>query len=123
LVSVSQAIARCLEPGIDHVARFGGEEFLVVLAGHNADRAMTVAEAIRASVAALGLPNPGSPINGKVTISIGVATAPLDTPARPAWLMLKSDGALYAAKRRGRNCAMEHKDTTPAEFSENSIAS
>ena len=103
LISVSRALAETLRPDRDHVARFGGEEFLVVLKGVTASQAVAVAERLRNRVAALKLPNPKSPIGGKVTISIGVAVA--DGGHAGSWpsLLAEADRALYAAKAEGRN--------------------
>lgn len=103
LVSVGRALAETLRPDRDHVARFGGEEFLVVLKGVTASQAVAVAERLRNRVAALKLPNPKSPIGRTVTISIGVAVSG-DGHAR-SWqtLIAEADRALYAAKAEGRN--------------------
>ncbi len=79
----------------DLVARIGGEEFAVVLPETSAEGGRVLAERIRAKVAGLNLRTP-------VTVSIGLATLSGQT-ASPAALLKESDGALYAAKRGGRN--------------------
>ena len=103
LVSVSRALAETLRPDRDHVARFGGEEFLVVLRGVTPSQAVAVAERLRNRVAALKLPNPKSPVGGTVTISIGVAVAEVGGADLTSHLIAKADKALYAAKAGGRN--------------------
>jgi len=113
LVDVSQVIRKCLRPGLDHAARFGGEEFVVVLTDVLPEEGLAIAERIRLAIAALALANPGSP-SGLVTISVGVAGAPLDSPARAARLMLAADEALYEAKHKGRNCVVLNKTLPPA---------
>jgi diguanylate cyclase (GGDEF)-like protein len=88
----------------DATYRFGGEEFVVVVGLAHGDEAMAVAERLRRSVEALGIAHPGNPPYGVATVSIGVAVidgARLDD-TDDAWLQ-SADGALYVAKRSGRN--------------------
>lgn len=102
LAAVSNAIASVLHPQ-NHLARFGGEEFIVVLVDVTADEAQAAAEIIRESVQALGIPNPGSSAAPVVTVSIG-AVAERDFPGFTATqLQQAADEALYLAKYRGRN--------------------
>ena len=85
--------------------RYGGEEFLIVLAHASPDLAWTFAERIRNSVEALAIVNPGTqPVDGSagvVTISLGVAFA--QEGAAPEMVAKWADDALYDAKRGGRN--------------------
>jgi diguanylate cyclase len=89
-----------------HLARFGGEEFGIVLPG--ADRAMArqVAETVRASVMGRELVKRSTGESlGKVTVSLGVAVLrPGDTPAS---LLERADLCMFAAKRGGRNRAVD----------------
>lgn len=85
----------------DVAARFGGEEFAVLLPelGGPLDAVLT-AEKIRAAVQAATFPEVG-----KLTVSIGVSLAlPEDADARP--LIARADAALYEAKRGGRNAVV-----------------
>lgn len=98
LRAVADALTSNVRP-YDHVGRWGGEEFLLVLPEVDGDAGTALADRVRARLAAtdMGL-GPGS-----VTVSMGVAgTAPgqhLDLDA----LLSRADQALYAAKDAGRN--------------------
>ena len=85
----------------DIAARYGGEEFAVLLPATDAETARTVAERIRArteaTIATLG---PG--VTARMTVSIGIAVAPLDG-LDAIGLLRTADVALYAAKQGGRN--------------------
>nr|WP_221383210.1 diguanylate cyclase [Actinoplanes polyasparticus] len=88
--------------GSDVACRYGGEEFVAILPGSTADAAVLVAERVRASVEALALPHEGSP-RGVVSISVGVAGTVPEGDQLPESLVEAADGALYRAKRNGRN--------------------
>ncbi len=90
-------------PG-DHLVRYGGEEFAVILAEElSVAGANSVAERLRAAVAALGIENTGSTISDHVTISLGVAVAAPDRGSNPELLKKSADMALYTAKKAGRD--------------------
>ena len=83
---------------LDALFRIGGEEFLMLLPDTGSDDAIMAAEYLRAHVAAY------CRVKGQmVTVSIGVAEA-VDGDGVDGW-MLRADGALYRAKREGRNQA------------------
>ena len=86
----------------DIAARFGGEEFIVLLAHAPADGAMQAAERIRARVAEHAFANRESQPLKIVSLSGGVATYP-DDGLTSSDLIASADAALYRAKREGRN--------------------
>ena len=86
---------------VDLPARFGGEEFVVLLPDTGLDGAMVMAERLRRSIAARPVTAGGMDI--PVTMSFGVAAFPASTPNREA-LFGAADRALYRAKSEGRNC-------------------
>ena len=113
---VAKTIGESVRMGEDAVFRYGGEEFLVVLADASPDLAWTIAERIRGSVEALAIVNPGiDHVDGAanvVTISLGIAFAQED--AAPEIVAKWADDALYDAKRGGRNIVFlsnAHADT------------
>ncbi len=79
----------------DVAARYGGDEFVVLLPGCRRDDAVSVAERVRGGIAQQVGQAP-------VTISAGVATAP-DNASDSERLMAAADAALYDAKRNGRD--------------------
>jgi diguanylate cyclase (GGDEF)-like protein len=81
----------------DTAARLGGEEFALLLAGADAERAIAAAERLRQTVAAESLEG-----IGRVTVSLGVAACPAHACSERD-LYAASDAALYAAKREGRD--------------------
>lgn len=88
-------------------ARLGGEEFAVLLPGHDKAGALEVAERVRAAVYDLAVPHESSPL-GWVTVSIGCATWIGDYGADSLdavfdRLMRQADQCLYQAKEQGRN--------------------
>ena len=89
-------------PG-DACVRYGGEEFVVLLANTNMDQALYVAEKIQSHLQALAIPHGYSPVAGKVTVSMGVASMVPDRNDTPKDLLEKADKSLYRAKAAGRN--------------------
>jgi diguanylate cyclase (GGDEF)-like protein len=86
----------------DLAARFGGEEFCILLPDTDLQGASRVAEAIRSSISELGVEHPKSQI-GHLTVSIGVIAAVPASGHSPRDLLQSADEALYRAKAGGRN--------------------
>jgi len=87
----------------DLVVRFGGEEFVVLIANASPEAAKPAAERIRCNVEALEIPNHGVSAQSVVTVSVGVAVLYPKVSLAPAELLSQADEALYEAKRQGRN--------------------
>jgi diguanylate cyclase (GGDEF)-like protein/hemerythrin-like metal-binding protein len=100
LKSVAEALRGAVREG-DEVCRLGGDEFLVVCPETTLEGALSLGERLRAAVAGLRVEVPGGEWKG--SISVGAATL-LPTMERYEDLYRAADAAVYAAKRRGRNC-------------------
>jgi len=95
LTRVGGLLRECTR-GVDCSARYGGEEFVLVLPETSVDRAVEVAERIRARLAKEGF------ANGRITLSAGVAQFPKDGET-PETILSSADAALYRAKGEGRD--------------------
>jgi diguanylate cyclase (GGDEF)-like protein len=89
----------------DRAGRFGGEEFVLLLAQTGRNDACNIADRLRGYVASLAIPaddRPDAPTL-KVTISIGVTAMARDETFELTDLLAAADSAMYAAKQAGRN--------------------
>ena len=102
LKSVARALTWALHRPADLAARYGGEEFVLLFPDTDAEGALALAEHVRNAVATLAIPHEYSQAAPHVTVSIGGATAPLDSND-PSALIEAADQMLYEAKQRGRN--------------------
>ncbi|WP_306224907.1 GGDEF domain-containing response regulator [Bosea beijingensis] len=100
---VLKQVARVIQDGstrsTDLAARFGGEEFVVILTGVPQEGASHVAERLVQGVRDLNIAHGAD----RVTISVGVATAWPDAEGDPARLVNAADLALFRAKNEGRD--------------------
>ncbi len=116
---VLRAVSEVLRGNIrafDTIARYGGEEFVVIMPGAGPDQAAAAAERLRLAVSELAL----APVLGAIeptrplTVSIGIGISGQDAETAEE-LIAVSDGALYAAKRNGRNRVELARDTLEAD--------
>jgi len=99
--------AHLRRPG-DFAARFGGEEFVVILPQTGAGGAAWVLGQILAGVRDLAIPHPATPLpGGVVTVSIGSATTIPSRDGDASEFLNRADRALYEAKARGRDRLVE----------------
>ncbi|MDR3279201.1 MAG: diguanylate cyclase [Synergistaceae bacterium] len=103
LKSVAKILASEAKRPADMAARLGGEEFGLLLANTNLEKALTIAEKIRSKVEANQVPTADGKTMTSVTISIGaVSTVPRLGDSMLDFIT-RADGHLYTAKNTGRN--------------------
>ena len=85
----------------DLVARYGGDEFVLVLRGADSRAAVAIAERIRRTIGGQAVLLDGKAVSN-LSLSLGIAVFPRDGDTREA-LVQAADQALYVAKRTGRN--------------------
>lgn len=101
LVEAARRLGEHLRGG-EMAARHGGEEFVLLLPGADAERALAAAERIRAAMSEAPVETRAGPL--PVTASFGVATLrSADVDARGDGLLARADAAMYRAKQAGRN--------------------
>lgn len=102
LQDFAATVARALR-STDTLARWGGEEFLLLLPGTGPDAAAPVLERVRQAVQERTVPARDQAV--RVTVSMGVAAHTANTSL--AQLLDQADQALYQAKAQGRNCVVQ----------------
>ena len=100
LIAVADALRGAIRPN-DMLARFGGEEFALLLTEANQDESLIIAERLRQTVAYSEVVNDKGENLPSVTVSIGLAA--LIEQETLAEFIADADTALYDAKRQGRN--------------------
>jgi diguanylate cyclase (GGDEF)-like protein len=100
LRSVAQILKEFARRPLDLAARYGGEEFSIILYDLALPHVQDIAERIRLAVQSAPVPNPRA---SAVTVSIGIGTVTPTMGRTPAGAVQLADGALYEAKRHGRN--------------------
>jgi diguanylate cyclase (GGDEF)-like protein/PAS domain S-box-containing protein len=103
LYAVAQTINATLKRPTDLAARFGGEEFAMILPNTDIEGARCVAEGVKTVVETLDIEHKTSKVKPYITLSFGVATIIPAAEMSPKVLIEKADWALYRAKSRGRN--------------------
>jgi diguanylate cyclase (GGDEF)-like protein len=111
LQKIATTLKQALRRDADLVARFGGEEFVVLLPMTDGPGAEIVAEKILRDISSLAIPHVGSR-HEVVTVSIGVASSRAGLPVDRALLLEQADRGLYQAKGSGRNraCVNEYME-------------
>ncbi|PIB55272.1 diguanylate cyclase [Pseudomonas sp. 2995-1] len=99
LVHVVECLERCIRPG-DLLARWGGDEFMVVLPKSSLETARALAENICRTMRKI-------PMRGDLTVTLSLGVAERRMDESPAALMARADQALYRAKAAGKDGVSE----------------
>jgi len=91
----------------DTVARYSGEEFVIILPEADANAARQLAERLRLSVASIQIKHAGEII--RRTVSIGIVSLHNSNSEHECNLLNRADQALYQAKENGRNGVLLHQ--------------
>ncbi|MET0072003.1 MAG: diguanylate cyclase [Candidatus Thiodiazotropha sp.] len=102
IVRVAKTIKASLQRGGDLCARFGGEEFIVILPNTDLAGGEKVARRIQREIAAQAIAHPDSPIGEFISLSFGLAADVGEYPSQD-YLIKRADDALYRSKQSGRN--------------------
>lgn len=100
ILSVAEKILHCIR-SVDFAARYGGDEFVIILSETTADEAVKTAERIRSHVANIQY-NSTDQLARVVTLSIGIIQSEAEDTSL-THLLSRVDSALYQAKHAGRN--------------------
>ncbi|MBC3919550.1 diguanylate cyclase [Undibacterium sp. CY18W] len=103
LIQVATALRKQLLRATDVLARFGGEEFILILPNMVPELAMQFAEKLRCAVWDLNIPHINSRVGDRVSISIGFSNYHKHPDIDQHLLLKCADAALYQAKKTGRN--------------------
>jgi diguanylate cyclase (GGDEF)-like protein len=113
IAAVASSLATSVVRAEDSVARYGGDEFVILLPGVLLAEGEAVAERVRRRVAELDIVHEGAPKKA-LTVSIGIGYCEHDDDVSEAALFKAADDALYRAKKEGRNrgsCVVVPKTT------------
>jgi len=104
---VLKGVSKACEDGLrttDMIARYGGEEIVILLPETDVDVASDIIERIRRDVANLKFEG----VNRSVTLSAGISGFIPNRDSSLSEILREADAALYKAKAKGRNCIMVH---------------
>jgi diguanylate cyclase (GGDEF)-like protein/PAS domain S-box-containing protein len=104
LKDIARTINSALQRPSDTAARYGGDEFVIILPNTTLEGAMHLGEDIRESIYRLFIRHEKSPIADRVTVTIGASSGLPDDTLPEDKFIWQADKALYEAKMKGRNC-------------------
>ncbi len=103
LVAIAQVAKAIINRPGDHVSRYGGEEFAVILPNTDQVGAIAIAKRIQKAIRELAIPHATSQVSDWVSVSLGIATTVPAEESSLTELFGQADQALYAAKQQGRD--------------------
>ena len=109
LKTIAQGFNRTIKRSTDMIARWGGEEFIVLLPLTDQESAIKLAEKIQISIENTEIPLPDGKAT-RTTISAGVHMIYPKQDSSVGEFVSNADSALYAAKRSGRNKVVSYSE-------------
>ena len=103
LKEIAKVLDASVNRSMDLVARFGGEEFVILLPETESHQAAHIAEKCLGDIVSSGIPHEYSSVSNVVTVSIGVSSKSPANSELSASLVDAADKLLYKAKNNGRN--------------------
>ncbi len=103
LKAVARAVGSCLHRKTDLLARYGGEELVIILPNTDTAGVQLMGQSILESVSAMKLPHKNSDVADHVTISVGGVSGVARNNDDAEHIIAAADEALYEAKKTGRN--------------------
>lgn len=102
LIRVAELLRACAGRSGEAVCRYGGEEFVLLLADCDLAGALVVAQRCLDSIRLAGIEHEASPLRRRLSLSLGVAACVAHGQSAAVSLVERADAALYAAKQDGR---------------------
>lgn len=103
LIKIAEILKNSLSRASDMVARYGGDEFVVLLPESGKEEAIKVAEMLRQKIESMYIYHEESSVSQSVTVSIGATSIVPDKNSSYEELFIMADRALYLAKNAGKN--------------------
>lgn len=103
LIKIANTIKDTLKRTTDYIARYGGDEFIVILPMTSCEGAISISEKIIKNIRSLKIEHKYTDVSDIVTLTLGVATMIPSKDNRVEELIHQADEALYIAKSKGRN--------------------
>jgi len=113
LKTISQILNSALKRKSDFVARYGGDEFVIVLPNTKKQGAILIIKEIQDAIASANIIHNYSQVDSKITLSIGGHTTYGFTKYKPEILIKEADDSLYWVKNQGRNDFFITNDEQP----------
>ena len=101
---IAECIKQTFSRRTDITCRFGGEEFIIIVAGESEEKALEQLKSLKREIENLKIKSGCPEFNENITVSMGVHSVDIDSTTMFRDAVLGVDTQLYNAKEHGRNC-------------------